>query len=104
MKYFSVLMSLTLALLLGACAGTETSRPTGQVIDDASITTRVKTEIAQTAGLGQAAAINVSTYRGVVSLSGFVDTQQQIETATQAARRVAGVADVKNNLTIKPKS
>lgn len=104
MRYFAICLSIAMAVAMTACAPTQTSRATGEVIDDAAITTRVKTEIAQTQGLGEALAINVSTYRGTVSLSGFVDTADQVKAATQAARRVPGVSDVKNNLEIKRRS
>jgi osmotically-inducible protein OsmY len=103
MKFLTACLSMAMAAALTACAPTPTSRGTGQVIDDAAITARVNTEIAQTQGLPEAAAINVTTYRGVVSLSGFVDTREQIAAAVQAARRVPGVEDVKNNLQVKPR-
>jgi hyperosmotically inducible protein len=104
MKSAKYLLPLGFAVLLGACAPTSTSRSTGQAFDDASITARVKTEIAQKESLGQAAAINVDTYRGVVSLSGFVDNRQQANDAAQVAKQVAGVSRVVNNLEVKPQS
>lgn len=94
---------MALALVLGACAPTQTQRSTGQVVDDATLTAKVKTELAQTQGLGEALAINVDTYRGVVSLAGFVDNAQQVQAATNAARKVEGVREVKNSLQVKPK-
>lgn len=101
MKHVSAYMTLVAALVFSGCASTPTSRGTGQVIDDAAITARVKTEIAKTAGLADAAAINVDTYRGVVSLAGFVDNADEVRTAISAARTVEGVSQVKNNLEIK---
>lgn len=101
MKKMTVLLSIVFSLFLSACAPTQTSRSTGQTIDDAAITARIKTEIAQTQGIGDAAAINVDTYRGVVSLAGFVDNEQQKRNAGQAAMRVAGVEKVFNNLRLK---
>jgi len=103
MKKNAIPLSFALALLLSACAPTQTSRSTGQTLDDASITARVKTEIAQAQGIGNAAAINVDTYRGVVSLAGFVDNEQQKRDAGQAAMRVGGVERVFNHLQIKTK-
>ncbi len=103
MKTFITSLSLLFALFLGGCGATENSRATGQVIDDAAITAKVNTEIAQAAGLGKAVTIDVDTYRGVVSLGGFVNSKEQIQMATQAARRVNGVMDVRNNLEVKPK-
>lgn len=104
MKHLAISLMIAFATLISACAPTEKSRGTGEFIDDASLTTRVKTKIAQTQGLGEALAINVDTYRGVVSLAGFVDTAEQSRMAVQAARSVPGVAEVRNNLQIKPRT
>lgn len=101
MKLTSLLFSLVFSLFLTACAPTQTSRSTGETLDDAAITARVKTEIAQTQGIGEAAMINVDTYRGVVSLAGFVDSEQQRRIAEQAASKVKGVTRVINNLELK---
>ena len=101
MKHLAIALSIVFATLISACAPTEKSRGTGEFIDDASITTRVKTKIAQTQGLGEALAINVDTYRGVVSLAGFVDTAEQARLAAHTAQTVPGVQSVKNNLEVK---
>ena len=93
-----LLASAVLSLTLTACAPTQTSRATGQIVDDVALTTKVKTELAQAQGIGQAVTINVDTYRGVVALSGFVDSSQQAQSAAQAAARVSGVRRVINNL------
>lgn len=98
------LLPLCFAAVLGACAPTQTSRSTGQTLDDAAITTRVKTAIAQNESLGQALAVNVDTYRGVVSLSGFVDNRRQANEAARVATSVAGVERVINNLQVKPQA
>jgi len=103
MKRLQFVLAVIVSTFLVACAPTSTSRSTGQTLDDAAITARVKTEIAQTQGIGNAAAINVDTYRGVVSLAGFVDSDQQRRTAGQAAQRVPGVEKVFNNLQLKTK-
>ncbi len=102
MKLMSAYAAVVVAGTLIACAPTQTSRGTGQVLDDVAVTAKVKTEIAQTQGLGEAAQINVDTYRGVVSLAGFVNSEQQARIAVQAARRVPGVEEVRNNLQVKP--
>ncbi|WP_334186346.1 BON domain-containing protein [Noviherbaspirillum sp.] len=102
MMYLPTIGSIIVAGALVACAPTQTSRGTGQVLDDVTVTAKVKTEIAQTQGIGDAAQINVDTYRGVVSLAGFVDNERQAQIAMQAARRVPGVEKVQNNLQVKP--
>jgi len=103
MKILTVIFSILVSLILAACAPTATSRSTGQTLDDAALTARVKSEIAQTQGVGEAARINVDTYRGVVSLAGFVDNEEQKRKAEQAAKKVPGVEKVFNNLQLKSK-
>lgn len=104
MKTAKILFVLLFAGILGACAPTQTSRSAGQVVDDAALTARVKTQIAQSEGVAQAAMVNVDSYRGVVSLSGFVDNMQQKRDLGQVAMKVAGVEKVFNNLQIKPRT
>jgi osmotically-inducible protein OsmY len=101
MNPINIILSLLLSLLIAACAPTKTSRSTGEALDDTAITARVKTQIAKTAGIGEAAMINIDTYRGVVSLAGFVDSEQQRASAVQAAMAVPGVSKVVNNLELK---
>jgi hyperosmotically inducible protein len=95
--------TLVLATFLGACAPTQTQRSAGQTVDDATLTAKVKTELAQSRGVGDALSINVDTYRGVVSLAGFVNNSQEAQAAASAARGVEGVREVKNNLQVKPR-
>jgi hyperosmotically inducible protein len=45
--------------------------------------------------------IKVETFKGVVQLSGFVDTAEQRAAATRDALAVSGVKDVRDNLTLK---
>jgi len=100
----TIFVSAILAVATVGCAPSATSRSAGTTVDDATITAKVKTEIAKEQGLGEALSINVDTYKGVVALNGFVDSQEQVTKAMNCARRVGGVTDVKNNLTVKPKS
>ena len=86
----------------GACASEgPTQRSTGEFTDDAGTTARVKTAIATDAGARTAAAVNVDTYRGVVQLTGFVDSEDQASRAVAAAKKVQGVRSVKNDIRIK---
>ena len=64
----------------------------------------MKSAIASDAGLGSATAINVNSYRGVVQLSGFVNSTEQIQRAGEAARKVEGVQKVENSIKVKPAS
>jgi len=91
-------------LALTGCAGSESKRSTGEFSSDAALTAKVKTAIASDAGIGSASVINVNSYRGVVQLSGFVDSTEKIERAATAARNVQGVRSVENNIQVKPAS
>jgi osmotically-inducible protein OsmY len=100
--------SLALATVLGfGCASQkqqEEKRDVGQVSDDAALTAKVKSSIASNVGARTAAAINVDTYRGVVQLSGFVDSNDQANRAMEAAKKVSGVKSLKNDLRVKSPS
>jgi osmotically-inducible protein OsmY len=75
---------------------------TGEIVDDAAITAKVKARLAQEPGVS-ALAITVDTYSGVVILSGFVESEAQREKAIGAARGVGGVREVKGDaLVVKP--
>lgn len=105
MKKLSLLMmSLALSLTMAACSSSPTSRSTGRTFDDAAITAKVKKDIASATGLGEALAVNVDTYRGEVSLSGFVNNQEQVKQAGLAAQKEDGVTRVINNLQVKPQA
>ena len=84
------------APLLGACGKT-----VSQTIDDATITTRVKTSLLNDPEVG-GLRIDVDTFKGVVTLSGRVKTKQDEEKAMGLARKIGGVTDVKSTLTIQP--
>jgi hyperosmotically inducible periplasmic protein len=92
------------ALGLSGCASDSSKRSAGQFGSDAALTSKVKTAIASDAGLGSASAINVQSYRGVVQLSGFVDSQDKVDRAAKAARAVEGVRTVENNIRVRPSS
>jgi hypothetical protein len=72
----------------------------GVAIDDASITTKIKAAIFAEHGL-RSLQISVKTVKGVVALSGSVDTQANSDMAKGLAGAVAGVSSVKNNLVIE---
>jgi len=88
---FSVLL---LASLLG-CASTATQEGTGEYLDDTVITTRVKEALFSEPDL-KSAEVNVENFKGVVQLSGFVGSQENIDKAVAIARGVPGVTSVKN--------
>ncbi len=86
--------------IIAGCAATPTSRSTGQVADDATVTTRVKAALAKDEGLRNAMDVSVTTYQGNVQLSGFVNTPEVADRAVGIARSVPGVQRVTNSLQI----
>jgi osmotically-inducible protein OsmY len=72
----------------------------GDYIDDAMITTKVKAAIAADDKLS-AFQINVETLKGVVQLSGFVDTHDEITRAAEVAQKVEGVKSVTTTIQLK---
>lgn len=87
---------LVAVALLSACAAT-TSRTT----DDATTTTRVKIALLSDARVG-GLRLDVTTFQGVVTLSGTVKSDADAQHAVAIARRVSGVRDVKSELRIVP--
>lgn len=97
MKY---MVCITLILAFAGCAATRTKESTGEYVDDSTITTKVKAELVNDP-VTKAREISVETFKGVVQLSGFVNTPEEKDRAGEIARGVKGVADVKNNINIK---
>ena len=93
-----VLLVLTLMgpLMLAACGKT-----VGETIDDATITTRVKTALLNDPQVG-GLRIDVDTFKGVVTLSGRVKTKEEETKAIALARKISGVSDVKSTLQVQP--
>ena len=96
-----VALALAMLILLVGCASTATRESTGEYIDDATITTKVKAALVADKEVS-ALQVNVETFRGVVQLSGFADNQREISRASSVARGVNGVKSVKNDLRVKP--
>jgi osmotically-inducible protein OsmY len=98
LKFF--LVGLTLVTFIAGCAGTSKRESTGEYFDDSAITAKVKAEIFKDPTL-KVLQINVESYKGVVQLSGFVDSRQASEKAVHVAEAVKGVKAVKNSLVVK---
>ena len=93
----ALLLAVVLALpLIGACGKT-----VGETIDDATITTRVKTAFVNDPMVG-ALRIDVDTFKGVVTLSGRVKSKAEETKAIALAKSIRGVTDVKSTLQIEP--
>ena len=83
------------------CAVSRGQQTVGAYVDDAGITTLVKTrmlEDKQVAGT----SIKVETLNGTVLLSGFAKNSEEKYTAQRIAQGVNGVKMVKNEIAVRP--
>ena len=91
-----LVITLLTPLMLAACGKT-----VNDTIDDATISTRVKTSLLNDPVVGSL-RIDVDTFKGVVTLSGRVKTREEEAKAIELARKIGGVTDVKSSLQIQP--
>ena len=101
MNKLSGCTSLLLAVVLAVPLTTACGKTIGEVVDDTTITTRVKTAMLNDPSVG-GLGIDVDTFKGVVTLSGRVKSQTEHDHALTLARRVSGVAEVKDALQVIP--
>ncbi len=74
---------------------------TGEYVDDAMITTKVKAAVLEAPSL-KSREINVETYKGTVQLTGFVNSRADIDKAVEVAKGIKGVKSVKNDMVLRP--
>jgi len=99
-RFGLALLAAAMATMAAACAATPTSESTGGYIDDSTITTKVKADLAADSKVS-ALDVHVRTYKDVVELSGFVNSYDDVAEAGRVAANVAGVRSVHNNLIVK---
>ncbi len=100
--------SLGAALLLGVstiagltgCAGDRYKQSTGEYIDDKATSSRVRDALSNDAEY-KYHDVQVTTFKGTVQLSGFVEHKSQKERAGMLAKNTAGAREVVNNITVK---
>jgi hyperosmotically inducible protein len=99
-KIFAALAVITL-LTLSGCSVARDQQSAGAYIDDAAITTAVKSKFVGNKEVA-ASSISVETLNGTVMLSGFAKNATEKSMAESLAREVDGVSAVKNQIVIKP--
>jgi len=100
MRYISVVVCLVLTAVMLGCAGDRTNKSTGQVIDDNAIAAKVKSSLIADPQV-KGTQVSVEVFKGVVQLSGFVDSTANAQKAVSIARNVEGVKEVRNSLVVK---
>ncbi len=104
MKHIKLVVTFVMMILLGslaACGSTPTEQSTGQYVDDAVISTKVRADLIADPDLKNSFDIKVDTYKGVVQLSGFVGSKEKMDKAIRIAQQVEGVKAVKNDMQLK---
>jgi osmotically-inducible protein OsmY len=100
MRYIGVIVCLVLTVAMLGCAGNSTTKSTGQVVDDNAIAAKVKSGLVADPNV-KGMSVNVDVFKGVVQLSGFVDSATTAQKAVSIARNVEGVKEVRNSLVVK---
>ena len=99
-KRFATFAAAAVLGILVGCAGAGTK--TGVAVDDAAITTKVKSQMATDKEVS-ATSVSVNTDNGgVVTLTGIVKSEAEKRRAGEIARSVNGVKSVNNQLVVKP--
>jgi hyperosmotically inducible protein len=98
-RIVTMMVTLVATIAMAACAPTRVTRSSGETLDDATVTAKVKTALARDPSTS-AYRIEVETYRGEVQLNGFVESADMKSSATRVAKSVGGVKSVSNNLEV----
>ena len=98
-KLTSTIAILVLATASG-CAVTRGQETVGAYVDDATITTQIKSRFVENKEV-DASSIRVETLNGTVMLSGFSKSALEKSTAETIARKVNGVKSVKNEIVVR---
>lgn len=85
-----------------AATDSAAANSSGSTMDNATLTTKVKTALATDAGL-RTLKLNVDSSSGTVTINGDVTSQEQHDAVTKVAQGVTGVTTVQNNTTVKAK-
>lgn len=94
-------IAATTLLTATGCAVSRGQETVGAYIDDAGITTTVKTRLLEDKRVA-GTSISVETLNGTVMLSGFAKNTEEKNVAENIARQVNGVRSVKNEIAIRP--
>lgn len=100
-QILAVTVAAAALIMSSGCAVTRDQETAGAYIDDAKITTVVKSKFADSNSV-PGTAVSVETLNGTVALSGFVKSEAQKNAAETIAVGVKGVKSVKNGLVVRP--
>ncbi len=103
LKLTALILSVSALATVGGmtgCAGDRYTQSTGERIDDKADSSRVRAALSDDKQY-KYEDVKVQTFKGVVQLSGFVNSRDQKNRAGDIAKKVQGVKEVENNITVK---
>jgi len=95
-----VLLAFLAGAPLAGCAASFPGFGSVVAVDDAAISAGVRSAIGLDPEL-TVSDLDVNTYQGIVRLSGFVSSADNVAAAASVARTVKGVKSVRNDLRLK---
>jgi hypothetical protein len=98
---FAAVVAVFALLTASGCAVTRGQETVGAYVDDATITTQIKSRFVENKDV-DAASIKVETLNGTVMLSGFAKNATEKSVAESIARNVNGVKSVRNEIAVRP--
>jgi hyperosmotically inducible periplasmic protein len=98
---FAAAIAAFALLTASGCAVTRGQETVGAYVDDATITTQIKSRFVENKDV-DAASIKVETLNGTVMLSGFAKNATEKSAAESIARNVNGVKSVRNEIAVRP--
>lgn len=99
--FAATLVAAAALLVTSGCAVTRGQESVGAYIDDATITTQIKSRFVESKAV-DAASIHIETLKGTVLLSGFAKSASERSSAESIARNVNGVKAVRNEIAVRP--
>jgi len=95
-----LIIAVGMVALAPGCASDRPQRTAGQSIDDQAVARRVQEALSSDPAY-KFTEVKVVAYQGKVQLGGFVDKGEQKGQAEDIAKKVPGVKEVKNDITMK---
>jgi len=100
-RTFAIAVIAAATIASTGCSVMRGQESAGAYVDDAAITTSVKSKFVEEK-MVDASAIKVETMNGTVQLSGFAKSPQERAAAESIARNTKGVKSVENKVTVRP--
>ena len=100
-KIIATAIFAAVTIFTTGCAVTRSQETVGQYVDDATITTQIKSRWIADPTV-DAASFKVETLKGTVQISGFAKNAAEKAKAEQIARGVNGVVAVQNSIAVRP--